>query len=232
MGESVSATKPETTTAPASASANSANRRPVRPGVKAKGAYTAAKVSVMATMAKPISRAPLIAASNGFMPSSIWRKMFSSTTIASSTTRPMASTMASRVSVLIEKPNRYISAQAPTSDTGMVTMGMMLARRLRRKKKITSTTRAMASPMVWNTESMERSINTDESYAMFSFMPAGRFSFRRATSSRAALDSSSGLAVDCRVTPMLIAGLPLKRDSTRSLAAAISTLETSRRRTG
>ena len=42
-------------------------------------------------------------------------------------------------------------------------MGMMLARRLRRKKKITSTTRMMASPMVLNTESIERSMNTDES---------------------------------------------------------------------
>ncbi|MNT09400.1 hypothetical protein D3C72_1441810 [compost metagenome] len=144
----------------------------------------------------------------------------------------MASTIASKVSVLIEKPKKYISAQAPTSDTGMVTMGMMLARRLRRKKKITSTTSTMASPMVWNTESMERSMNTDESYAMFSFMPAGRVSFSRSTSWRAALESSSGLAVDWRVTPILMAGLPLKRDSTRSLAAAISTLETSRSRTG
>ena len=89
--------------------------------------------------------------------------MFSSTTMASSTTSPIASTMASSVSVLMEKPNRYMRAQAPTSDTGMVTMGMMLARRLRRKKKITSTTRTMASRMVWNTESMERSMNTDES---------------------------------------------------------------------
>ena len=38
IGESVSATKPETITAPASASANSVNSRPVRPGVKASGA--------------------------------------------------------------------------------------------------------------------------------------------------------------------------------------------------
>jgi hypothetical protein len=36
----------------------------------------------------------------GRQPSSMWRKMFSSTTMASSTTRPMASTRASRVSVL------------------------------------------------------------------------------------------------------------------------------------
>ena len=38
IGVSVSATKPETTTAPASVSANSRKSRPVRPGVKAMGA--------------------------------------------------------------------------------------------------------------------------------------------------------------------------------------------------
>src|SRR3546814_4143152 len=91
--------------------------------------------------------------------------------MASSTTSPMASTMASSVRVLTENPNRYISPQAPTSETGIVTMGMMLARRLRRKKKMTSTTSTMASPMVWNTDWIERSMNTAESYAMFSFMP-------------------------------------------------------------
>ena len=38
MGVSVKATKPDTTTAPARARANSMNKRPVRPGVKASGA--------------------------------------------------------------------------------------------------------------------------------------------------------------------------------------------------
>ena len=73
MGVSVSATKPETSTAPASVSANSPNSRPVRPGVKASGANTAASVSVMATTAKLISRTPLMAAWKGSMPSSMWR---------------------------------------------------------------------------------------------------------------------------------------------------------------
>ena len=73
MGVSVSATKPDTTTAPAKASANSTNSRPVRPGVKASGAYTATSVAVMVMMAKPISRAPLMPAENGSMPSSMCR---------------------------------------------------------------------------------------------------------------------------------------------------------------
>ena len=71
MGVSDKATTPEMSTAPAKASANSANKRPVRPGVKAKGANTATKVSVIATTAKPISREPLMAAANGVMPSSM-----------------------------------------------------------------------------------------------------------------------------------------------------------------
>ncbi len=89
--------------------------------------------------------------------------MFSSTTIESSTTRPTASTMASSVSVLIVKPNAYISANAPTNDTGIVTSGTSVARRLRRKKKITSTTSSTASVIVLKTDLIERSMNTDES---------------------------------------------------------------------
>ncbi len=70
MGESVSATNPETSTAPESASANSMKRRPVRPVAKASGAYTAASVSVIATTANAISFAPAIAASRRDIPSS------------------------------------------------------------------------------------------------------------------------------------------------------------------
>ena len=73
MGDKVSATKPETNTAPAKANANSLNNLPVRPGVNASGANTAAKVRDMATMANPISLAPLMAAENGSKPSSMCR---------------------------------------------------------------------------------------------------------------------------------------------------------------
>ena len=75
--------------------------------------------------------------------------MFSSTTMASSTTRPMASTMASSVSVLMLKPSANISVKVAISEIGMVTIGMIEARSERRKKKITSTTSTIASTMVW-----------------------------------------------------------------------------------
>ena len=69
-------------------------------------------------------------------------------TMASSTTSPMASTSASKVSVLMEKPRRYISANAPISETGMVTSGIRVARTERKNRKMMNTTRTMASPMV------------------------------------------------------------------------------------
>ncbi len=73
IGVRVRAMKPETRTAPASVSANSMNRRPVRPVAKASGAKTEARVSVMAITAKAISRDPCKAACIRLMPSSICR---------------------------------------------------------------------------------------------------------------------------------------------------------------
>ena len=102
IGVMVSATMPEMTTAPASVRANSRNSEPVRPPVKASGANTAASVIVIATTGPEISRMPWKAACIGVIPSSMWRWMFSTTTMASSTTRPIASTMASSDRRLIE----------------------------------------------------------------------------------------------------------------------------------
>ena len=75
--------------------------------------------------------------------------MFSSTTMASSTTRPMASTSASSVSVFTVNPASAISANAPTRLTGMVTRGMIDARIVRRKTNTTSATSTTASITVW-----------------------------------------------------------------------------------
>ncbi len=61
----------------------------------------------MATMAPVTSRIDSIAASRGLsLRSAISRSTFSSTTMASSTTMPVASTIANSVRVLMEKPNR------------------------------------------------------------------------------------------------------------------------------
>ena len=86
--------------------------------------------------------------------------------------------------------------------------------------------------MVANTELIERSMKVDVSYATMSFMPAGRFAFMIAISARTARDNSSGLATACLITPILSAGLPLKREMVRSSSAPIATVPRSLMRTG
>ena len=91
MGTSVSDTKADTTMDKPTTTANSWNKRPITPGMKKMGMNTAISDTEIEMMVKPTSRAPRSAAWKEFSPFSTWRMMFSSTTIASSTTRPTAS---------------------------------------------------------------------------------------------------------------------------------------------
>ena len=132
--------------------------------------------------------------------------MFSSITIASSTTRPIASTNASSVSVLIEKPKPHINASAPISAIGIVTNGTSVARQLRRNRKITNTTSAIASRIVTNTRSIDCCTKIDESKPMSTRMPSGStlFSFDEFVAqlrARRRADST----VDCLMRPSPIA---------------------------
>ncbi|KAG1473819.1 hypothetical protein G6F54_014338 [Rhizopus delemar] len=79
------------------------------------------------------------------MPFSTCRMMFSSTTMASSTTKPVAIVSAIKVRLLIEKPARYMMPKVPTRDSGTTTLGISVAVRLRRKTKVTMTTSPTAS---------------------------------------------------------------------------------------
>ncbi len=88
IGVRVSETSPETSTATPMTTANSWSSRPITPPMKSTGRNTAASDKVIETMVKPISREPLMAASSRLSPASMWRTMFSSTTMASSTTKP------------------------------------------------------------------------------------------------------------------------------------------------
>ena len=94
MGVSVSETTPETSTAAPMTTANSWRSRPTTPPMNRTGMNTAASERVIERMVKAISFDPLSAASIRGMPSSMWRTMFSSTTTASSTTKPTDSVSA------------------------------------------------------------------------------------------------------------------------------------------
>ena len=64
------------------------------PPISSRGMNTAVSDSVIERIVNPISRAPSSAASIGRFPFSMCRTMFSSITIASSTTNPTASVSA------------------------------------------------------------------------------------------------------------------------------------------
>ncbi len=131
------------------------------PGKNATGMKTASSTSDEATTAPVISDIASRAPSNGAIPFS-WMKraMFSMTTIASSTTRPVASVMPKSVSVLIEKPSTFIRKNVPSSEIGIVSAGMSVVRQSCKNKKITTTTRMIATASVMMTSLIDSLTNS------------------------------------------------------------------------
>ena len=75
--------------------------------------------------------------------------------IASSTTKPIASTSASRVSRLMEKPSASMMASVPTKESGMAITGINTERGEPKNAKITTMTMSSASISVTATSWIE-----------------------------------------------------------------------------
>ena len=114
--------------------------------------------------------------------------MFSITTIASSTTMPVASTMPKSVSTLIEKSNSLMNANVPISDTGMVIAGMIVLRQFCRNRNITRMTRPIASSSVHSTSMIDSRTTTTLSNATCHSRPGGKFCLRRSISATTPLE--------------------------------------------
>jgi hypothetical protein len=112
------------------------------------GMKTAARIRAMAITGPPTSSIAFSVAALGSKPSSIWCSTASTTMMASSTTRPMASTRPNNESVLIEKPSAGKTMKVPMSETGTANSGMRVARQPWRKMKTTMTTKPSASKSV------------------------------------------------------------------------------------
>ena len=167
-GDSVSALIAEMTIETETATANCWKSWPEMPGMKATGTKTDRSTSVIATMAPVISPMAAQAASAGVMPgfASIFASTASTTTMASSTTIPMARTRARSETVLSEKPIASITAKVPTSATGTAISGMIVARSEPRKMKTTMTTSTKASISVCSTSLMLSFTNSELSETM------------------------------------------------------------------
>ncbi len=88
------------------------------------------------------------------MPSRKCRSTFSTTTIASSTTNPTESTIASSVSKFRLNPNSCMRNSAPISEIGIATTGTTTERIEPRNKKITTITMSNVSINVFTTSWM------------------------------------------------------------------------------
>ncbi len=128
--------------------ANCLKSCPVIPDINAVGTKTANRTRVVAMTGPVISLIAVMAACLGVIPSAIYRDVLSTTTIASSTTIPIARTIPNRDSMFNENPSPDIIANVPTRETGMATTGTTVARQSCRKMKITRTTRMMATKIV------------------------------------------------------------------------------------
>ena len=123
--------------------------------MNAVGTNTAQSTRAVAIIGLVTSLIARLAASTGDKPSAMLRSTFSTTTMASSTTMPMANTRPNSERLLMEKPNASITANVPISDTGTAASGMIEARHVWRKMMTTMTTSRIASTSVCTTASIE-----------------------------------------------------------------------------
>ena len=147
-GLSVSETKQEITVEAEIVTANWRKNSPEMPEMKADGTNTAQSVNAIAISAPPTSSIVRWAATAGDMPSRMLRSTFSTTTMASSTTMPTASTRPNRDRLLSDIPNAARIVNGPTRETGIATTGMMVARQFCRKRNTTPTTSRIATKIV------------------------------------------------------------------------------------
>ena len=173
IGVVLSETTSDTRMATESVMANSRKRRPTSPPIIRMGMKTAISETLMDRTVNPTSCAPFRAASMRVAPFSIWREMFSSTTMASSTTKPVATVRAIRVMLLMEKPAKAMIANVPRIETGTTIAGISVMRASPRKRKTTSVTRKTESSSERSTSCRELRMVMERSIAADISMPLG-----------------------------------------------------------
>src|SRR5271170_4211257 len=148
---------------------------PVVPGKNDTGTNTEISTSEVATTALETSAmAADVAECASVSPWLMCRCTFSMTTIASSTTSPVARVMPKSVSELMEKSKILMKAKVPIRETGIVTAGMTVARQSSRNRKITTMTMRIASSRVVTTSLTESPTTVVVSKATTYLIPGGK----------------------------------------------------------
>ena len=217
-----------------SVTANSRNRRPTSPPISRIGRNTAISERLIDRTVKPTSRAPRIAASNGRMPSSMWRCVFSSTTIASSTTKPVAIVSAISEKMLSEYPSRYIAPNVPISDTGTATLGNQRRARAAAGTRTPPGSPARPTAAAWSwCRAATRGSTVVRSISTSSLIAAGIDARKMRQQRLDAVDRLDDVRVRlARRRPAITAGCPLARPALRRSWFESTTVAMSPSRTG
>ena len=164
--------------------------------------------------AKKTSLVPAAAAANAPMPDFRLRTIFSTTTMASSTTIPVANTSARRLIVFTENPVIQIAASVPIRATGIVTAGINVALEERKNRKITATTIPVAMRIDLTTSLIDPSMKMPSFDVTNSCTFSGNWSRNSSTAIVTSREISSVLPTDCRVISRPMAVSPFTRVKT------------------
>ena len=222
----------ESSSAAATVAANSRNSRPTTPPMKSSGMKAAIRERVIDTTVKPISLAPSSAAWRMLFPISRCRWMFSTTTMASSTMKPTATTSATRVRLLRLNPSAYMAAVAATSDTASTAPTMAVADTWRRNSPMMTITSPTVTARVISTSCCEARMVRVRSLSRPSSTLAGIWALSRGSASSTASAVATMLASGWRRITTSMPGLPFWVACTKSFSEPAATFATSRRSTG
>ncbi|MGY4515168.1 hypothetical protein ACVWWW_000736 [Lysobacter sp. HA18] len=159
------------------------------------------------------------------------RSTFSITTIASSTTMPIASTMPNSESWLMVKPRIFMPRNVPSSATGMTSVGISVARMFCRNSSITRKTSTIASSSVCTTSSTDTCTKSELSYGENHCTPFGKLGCNSSMRFLTAAATASAFSPGPSCTAKPAAGWPSHFRSKLCAEPVTSTRATSRRRT-
>ncbi len=182
------------------------------PPRKATGTNTEQSTKTIAISARVTWRIARSAATAGdTCSSSMMRSTFSITTIASSTTMPIASTRPNKVSRLTEKPSSRMPKKAPITETGTASTGISVARQLWRKRNTTSVTSPSASNSVFATSLIDAVMKGVVSKATCQCTPCGKLLASSVIRATTACFVWSAFAPGRRNTGVSSVGVPSRR---------------------
>ena len=166
IGVNVKETRSDTRVEITTTNANCFIIFPIIPPVKAMGKNTTTSTKVIAKAVKPISFLPSKAACLLFFPISRCLKIFSRTTMESSTRIPITRDMASKVIRLKVKLKAYMKISVVIKEAGMATITISALRKLCRKRSMITATKITASPISSITALTASIVKSEELLAM------------------------------------------------------------------